>query len=111
MLDRVELRIGSALDSLDALIQSGARESFDFAFVDADKEGALDYYEKSLELLRRGGLFAFDNALWSGRVADPEDQEPSTLSVRALNLRVSNDPRVSSTLVPIGDGLLLATKR
>lgn len=109
--DKVELRIGAALGSLDALITSGARASFDFAFVDADKENALAYYEKSLELLRTGGLFAFDNALWSGRVADPKDQEPSTLAVRALNLAVSNDPRVSATLLPIGDGLLLATKR
>jgi len=109
--DKVELRIGDALDSLDALIASGARGTFDFAFVDADKERALDYYDKSLELLRPGGLFGFDNALWSGRVADPKDREPSTLAVRALNQRVSNDSRVSSTLVPIGDGLLLATKR
>lgn len=109
--DKVELRIGAALGSLDALIASGARASFDFAFVDADKENALAYYEKSLELLRTGGLFAFDNALWSGRVADPKDHEPSTLAVRALNLAVSNDPRVSATLLPIGDGLLLATKR
>jgi predicted O-methyltransferase YrrM len=111
VLDKIDLRIGPALESLDALLEGGARGSFDFAFVDADKEGALEYYEKSLELLRTGGLFAFDNALWSGRVADPKDQAPSTLSVRALNLRVSTDPRVSATLVPIGDGLLLATKR
>jgi predicted O-methyltransferase YrrM len=109
--DKVELRIGFALETLDELLESGARGTFDFVFVDADKESALEYYERALELLRRGGLFAFDNALWAGRVADPKNDEPSTLGVRALNSRVSNDPRVSATLVPIGDGLLLATKR
>ena len=109
--DKVELRIGFALETLDELLESGARGTFDFVFVDADKESALEYYERALELLRRGGLFAFDNALWAGRVADPTNDEPSTLGVRALNSRVSNDPRVSATIVPIGDGLLLATKR
>jgi caffeoyl-CoA O-methyltransferase len=109
--DKIELRIGPAEHTLDALLQTGARETFDFVFVDADKEGALGYYERSLALLRRGGLFAFDNALWDGRVADPKEQSPSTLAVRALNERASTDPRVSATLVPIGDGLLLATKR
>src|SRR5688572_30147998 len=109
--DKVELRIGFALETLDELLESGARGTFDFVFVDADKESALEYYERALELLRRGGLFAFDNALWAGRVADPKNDEPSTLGVRALNSRVSNDPRVSATIVPIGDGLLLATKR
>jgi predicted O-methyltransferase YrrM len=109
--DKVELRIGFALDTLDELLEGGASGSFDFVFVDADKESALEYYERGLALLRKGGLFGFDNALWGGRVADPKDNEPSTLGVRALNQRASNDPRVSATLVPIGDGLLLATKR
>ena len=109
--DKVELRLGFALDTLDALLAGGANGSFDFVFVDADKESALEYYERGLALLRKGGLFGFDNALWGGRVADPKDNEPSTLGVRALNQRASNDPRVSATLVPIGDGLLLATKR
>ena len=108
--EKVDLRIGFALDTLDELLES-ARGTFDFVFIDADKESALEYYERSLELLRPGGLFAFDNALWAGRVADPKNNEPSTLGVRALNSRVSNDSRVSATLVPIGDGLLLATKR
>jgi caffeoyl-CoA O-methyltransferase len=111
VLDKIELRLGFALDTLDGLLESGARGTFDFVFVDADKESALEYYERGLELLRKGGLFAFDNALWAGRVADPKNDEPSTLGVRALNQRASNDPRVSATLVPIGDGLLLATKR
>ena len=109
--DKIELRLGFAMDTLDAILESGGRGTFDFVFIDADKESALEYYERGLELLRKGGLFAFDNALWGGRVADPKDNEPSTLGVRAVNQRASNDPRVSATLVPIGDGLLLATKR
>ncbi|HEX6275100.1 MAG TPA: class I SAM-dependent methyltransferase [Polyangiaceae bacterium] len=109
--EKIELRVGPATQTLDALLAGGARGTFDFVFVDADKEAALDYYERSLELLRKGGLFGFDNALWEGRVADPREQSPSTLAVRALNERASSDPRVSATLVPIGDGLLLATKR
>lgn len=109
--DRIELLLGSGLEMLDELLRRGDAETFDFAFVDADKEGALEYYERALRLLRKGGLFAFDNALWDGRVADPADSTPSTVAVRALNQRVANDARVSATLVPIGDGLLLATKR
>src|SRR5262245_64315918 len=109
--EKIELRLGFALETLDGLLASGARGTFDFVFIDADKESALEYYERGLELLRKGGLFAFDNALWAGRVADQKNNEPSTLGVRALNQRASNDPRVSATLVPIGDGLLLATKR
>jgi predicted O-methyltransferase YrrM len=111
VLEKVELRLGYALDTLDEVLALGGRGTFDFVFVDADKESALEYYERGLELLRKGGLFAFDNALWGGRVADPSNNDASTLGVRALNARASNDPRVSATLVPIGDGLLLATKR
>jgi predicted O-methyltransferase YrrM len=111
VLEKVELRIGFALDTLDELLEGEGRGSFDFVFIDADKESALEYYERGLALLRPGGLFGFDNALWGGRVADLKSDEPSTLGVRALNQRASNDPRVSASLVPIGDGLLLATKR
>jgi len=109
--NKIELRLGYALETLDTLIADGASGSFDLAFVDADKENSLEYFERGLSLVRQGGIVAFDNALWGGRVADPEEREPSTLAVRALNARVCNDPRVSATLVPIGDGLLLARKR
>jgi caffeoyl-CoA O-methyltransferase len=107
---KIELRLGLGVETLDAMLASGEKGSFDFVFVDADKEAALDYYERGLELLRPGGLFAFDNALWSGKVADPKVTDASTVAVRALNERVATDPRVRATLVPIGDGLLLAKK-
>jgi len=109
--DKIELRLGPALTTLSALVAEGANGSFDFAFVDADKENAEAYYEYALGLLRPGGVFAFDNALWSGSVADPADQRESTRAVRALNARVCSDPRVSATLIPVGDGLLVARKR
>jgi predicted O-methyltransferase YrrM len=109
--DRIDLRLGPAIATLDELLAAGDRGRFDFAFVDADKENYLGYYERSLELLRPGGLLAIDNVLWSGRVADPEDQSASTLAIRALNERIHGDERVSASLVPIGDGLFLVRKR
>jgi predicted O-methyltransferase YrrM len=108
---KIALRLGSGVDSLRALLAEGAAGSFDFAFFDADKESSLQYYERGLELVRTGGVLAFDNALWAGRVADPSDQSASTTSIRELNARVCSDARVTATLVPIGDGLLLARKR
>ena len=108
---RIRLELGPALETLDRLLASGAGGSFDFAFIDADKENYLGYYERSLTLLRRGGLIAIDNVLWGGSGADPQDLSPRTLAIRALNARLGDDPRVSACLVPIGDGLFLARKR
>ncbi len=108
---KIDLRISPALDTLDALIASGESDTFDFAFIDADKRNYDSYYERSLQLIRPGGLIAVDNTLWYGRVADPEVQDNSTQQIRALNEKVRDDDRVTMSLVPIGDGLLLATKR
>lgn len=108
--DKIDLRLGPALDSLDALVEE-APASFDFAFFDADKEGSVEYYERGLKLVRQGGIVAFDNTLWAGRVADPSDGSEGTRAIRELNTRASSDLRVTATLVPIGDGLLLARKR
>lgn len=109
--DRIELRLGPALGTLDELIASGQSGSFDFAFIDADKGGYDAYYERCLTLLRPGGLIALDNALRAGRVADPDADDADTVAVRRLNEKVRDDPRVTGSLVPIGDGLLLALKR
>jgi predicted O-methyltransferase YrrM len=109
--ERIDLRVAPALETLDALIESGAAGSFDIAFVDADKTNYANYYERCLQLLRPGGLLMFDNTLWDGRVADPAEQEPDTLALRALNDLLHDDQRVSLSLVPIGDGLTLARKR
>jgi predicted O-methyltransferase YrrM len=111
LADRIELRLGPALDTLDALIASGAAGSYDFAFIDADKESYDAYYERCLVLLRAGGVVAIDNVLWGGKVADPSHTESSTEALRALNAKIGDDPRVDACMVPIGDGLSLARKR
>jgi caffeoyl-CoA O-methyltransferase len=110
--DRIELRIGPALETLDTLAQAAGKRAagtFDFVFIDADKENSDNYYERSLALLRPGGLIAVDNAFHGGGVADPA-VEPNDAPHRALNYKVCHDPRVRASLVPIGDGLLLARR-
>lgn len=109
--DKIDLRIAPALQTLDALIANNEAGTFDFAFIDADKNNYLNYYEKSLTLLRQGGLIAIDNVLWSGEVANPDNQDKDTNSIRKLNEFVLNDARVSISMIPIGDGLTLARKR
>jgi predicted O-methyltransferase YrrM len=109
--DKVELHIAPALDTLDRLIAAGEAGTFDFAFIDADKNNYANYYERSLQLLRPGGLIAIDNVLQSGRVADPQEQDKITNSMRAFNQKLHQDPRITMSLVPIADGLTLALKR
>jgi len=105
--DKIDLRIAPALETLDALLHDGAEESFDFAFVDADKEN----YQHYLKLLRPGGLAAFDNVLWHGTVIDDAVQDKDTRAIREFNARLHVDDRVWLSLVAIGDGLTLALKR
>ncbi|MBW4575513.1 MAG: class I SAM-dependent methyltransferase [Aphanothece sp. CMT-3BRIN-NPC111] len=109
--DKIELRLAPALETLDQLLADGQAETFDFAFIDADKENYQGYYERSLQLIRPGGLVAIDNVLWGGRVADPKVQDNSTLAIRAFNEKLHYDEQVSISLVPIADGLTLALKR
>jgi predicted O-methyltransferase YrrM len=109
--DRIRLELRPALETLEALIDDGEAEGFDFAFVDADKENYVDYYDRCMTLVRPGGLLAFDNVFWGGSVVDPEDDDASTRAIRRLNETIADDPRVTPSMVPIGDGLLLARKR
>src|ERR1700733_6780273 len=109
--DRIDLRIGPATDTLDRLIADGRAGQFDFAFIDADKENYDRYYEQCLILVRKGGLIAIDNMLWDGRVADPNEKSESTAPIRALNLKVRDDPRIDFSLIPVGDGISLARIR
>ncbi|MBI1774920.1 MAG: class I SAM-dependent methyltransferase [Proteobacteria bacterium] len=109
--DKVELRLGPAVGTVKALIAEGHAGSFDFAFIDADKENYDAYYEAALTLLKPGGLITIDNVLWNGRVADPAKNDPDTAAIRALNAKLRDDPRVTISMVPIGDGLMLARKR
>ena len=109
--DRVELRLGPAVETLDALLADGGEGSFDLAFIDANKTGYDDYYERCLRLVRSGGLVAIDNVLWSGKVADPSVQDDDTRAIRALNEKVAADVRVDPVIVSVGDGLTLARVR
>lgn len=109
--DRIELVLRPAVETLNELLGRGEAGSFDFAFIDADKSSYDTYYERCLELVRPGGLIAIDNALWSGDVADESVDDADTRAIRALNAKIGADERVSVSLVPIGDGVLLAKKR
>jgi caffeoyl-CoA O-methyltransferase len=108
---KIDLRLGPAAATLDALLEEGRVGTFDFAFVDADKTNIRLYYEKALALVRAGGVIAIDNVLWSGKVIDPGEKDADTEAIRALNAALTYDERVTLSLVPIGDGLTLARKR
>jgi len=108
--DKIDLHIAPALETLDKLLTAGEAGSFDFAFIDADKGNYDNYYERSLELIRPGGLIAIDNVLWSGKVADIEVQDNQTNKIRDLNRKLHQDSRITLSLVPIADGLTLAMK-
>ncbi len=108
---KVDLRMAPALQTLDKLLAEGQAGTFDFVFIDADKENYYAYYERSLELLRGGGLIAVDNVLWSGKVLDPQWIDRDTRSIRAFNSKLLSDDRVLLSMIPIADGLTLAWKR
>lgn len=108
--DRIELRLGPALETLAALREEGA-DPFDFAYIDADKAAYDAYYEACLALLRPGGIIALDNMLWSGRVIDPAPDDADSTALARLNSRIQGDARVEPVLLTIGDGLMLAQKR
>lgn len=110
MANKIELRLAPAVDTLKTCIANGESGTFDFAFIDADKDNYANYYELSLQLVRRGGLIAVDNVLWSGRVADNSDNDKATVAIRKLNELIHSDKRVMISMVPIGDGLTLALK-
>ncbi len=108
---KIDLRIAPALETLSALLAAGGAGTFDFIFIDADKPNYAAYYERALELVRVGGIIAFDNTLWSGAVADAKDQTENTRALRALNDLLHKDERVTISLLPLGDGVTLAMKR
>lgn len=109
--DRCQAMLGPAAETLEKLTQDPQQlGTYDFAFVDADKGGYARYYELLLKLLRKGGVVAFDNVLWGGKVADESVQDASTVALRSLNAALLKDERVTFTIVPIGDGMALCTK-
>jgi caffeoyl-CoA O-methyltransferase len=108
LADRIELRIGPARDTLEAL---PADPAIDLAYVDADKEGYIAYFEAIVPRLRPRGLLLADNTLWTGRVADPSADDANTVAIRAFNDHVVADPRVDAVMVSVGDGLTLCVKK
>jgi predicted O-methyltransferase YrrM len=108
---KIELRIGPAIDTLDRLLASGASDSFNFVFIDADKTSYASYYERCLTLIRPGGLIVLDNMLQHGQVMAETNQEPDVVAIRELNDFILNDSRVDSLLLPFGDGVTLVRKR
>jgi len=111
--EKIALVLEPALHTLDARLATGEAGRYDFAFIDADKSNYDGYYERCLKLLRSGGLIAFDNVLWSGRVADTVDPatDADTAALQWLNDKLKSDERVDLALLPIGDGVTLARKR
>jgi caffeoyl-CoA O-methyltransferase len=107
---KIELHLAPALETLAQLILQKEQESFDFIFIDADKKNYIHYYEQSLKLLRTGGLMILDNTLWKGLVADPKNHEPETEAIRDLNIKLLQDPRITLSVLPWGDGITLVYK-
>ena len=108
--ERVELRLGPAADTLKGMIEAGATGAFDMAFIDADKDNYVEYYELCLLLVRQGGVLLIDNTLWGGSVADEAVQDEDTKGIRAFNQRAFEDDRVKNCLLPMSDGLHLCLK-
>ena len=108
---KIDLRIAPATETLAKLLAEGGAGTFDFAFIDADKPGYDAYYEACLKLIRKNGLIAIDNVLWSGKVADDSVTDESTVALRALNAKVAADPRVEACLLTVGDGVMLVRVR
>jgi predicted O-methyltransferase YrrM len=108
---KIDLRLGPALNSLDQLIADGQSGQFDFVFIDADKTNYANYYERALVLLRPGGLIGVDNVLWYGRVIDASFDDPDTRAIRAFNEQLKNDDRVWLSMLPVRDGLTLVCKK
>lgn len=108
--DRITLHIAPASQTLDELLANGKANTFDAAFIDADKESYDVYFERSLGLVRPGGLIMIDNVLRGGDAANPATESEATQSIQALNKKLHQDSRVHLTLVPIGDGVTLLQK-
>ena len=108
---KIDLRIASATDTLNQLLADGQQNTFDMAFIDADKLGYDQYYELSLQLIRTNGVILIDNVLWSGQVADPAYDDPDTVALRELNQKLKTDERIDLVMLPIRDGLTMCRKR
>lgn len=109
--EKIALHLAPAVETLDWLLAEGNEETFDMAFIDADKPNYLAYYERVLQLVKANGVILVDNVFWNGRVADPENNEENTKFIREVNSTLYQDERIELAIIPIGDGLTVARKR
>ncbi len=109
--DRIDLRIGPALDTMDELLNEGLAGTVDLIFIDADKGNYQHYYQRGIELLKTNGLIVVDNVFWDGAVIDDRNQKEDTVSIRNMNRIIYRDQRVDISMIAIGDGLFLARKK
>lgn len=107
---RVTCRVGDAVTEVNRLIEQGQRETFDFAYIDANKEQYDAYYEAALQLLRPSGVIIMDNMLWGGKVIDKDDVSEATQAIKNLNQKIHTDARVEMALTTLGDGVTFARK-
>ncbi|CAF0863406.1 unnamed protein product [Brachionus calyciflorus] len=107
---KIKVEIGPATETLERMLKEGKEGQYDFAFIDADKQNYLNYYELCLKLIRKGGVIAIDNVLWSGSVIDESVQDISTKAIRKLNEFVKNDKRVDISMLKLGDGTTFCLK-
>ncbi len=109
--NRITAHIAPAVKTLDEFLAQSSAGKYDLAFIDADKTGYDAYYERVLQLLRKGGVLMIDNVLWSGRVADPSEKDADTSALRVLNAKIHADTRVDAGLLPLADGIYMCVKR
>jgi predicted O-methyltransferase YrrM len=105
--EKIDLRLGPAVTTLEKLLVESGAGSFDFAFIDADKTAYDAYYEFCLQLVRPGGIILIDNVIWNGKVADPSVTDPDTTAIRRLNNKIREERRAEATLLTVGDGVML----
>ena len=105
---KINLLIKNASDGLDELLKS--KEVFDLVFIDADKENYINYFEKSLKMLKKSGIIITDNVLWYGDVIDKNKNDKLTIKIREFNSHIDKDNRVENIILPIGDGLSICRK-
>lgn len=109
--EKIDLRLAPATETLYGLLDEGRADTFDFAFIDADKENYSEYFDCCLQLLRPGGLIAVDNVLWDGSVIDGNKQDVDTRAIRSFNRALLSNDQVDISVLPVADGLALARKK
>ena len=109
--ENIDLQIAPAVETLKSKIEDGESNTYDFAFIDADKINYLNYYELCLDLIRSGGVIAIDNVLWGGSVIDSARTDDDTKAIREINDFIVSDKRVNISMIPVGDGVTLAVKK